>query len=225
MADRLHFTGDDEADRLLVEEPMALLIGFALDQQVPVQWAFSAPKVLRERLGTLDANALAAMNVADVEAAAKGPPAVHRFPAAMGRRVYELATYVARTYDGDASRIWTDATDGRDLQRRIAALPGFGDMKVASLTAVLVKQLGVRPPGWEDVLPASPDARRRRLGRGARRVPGEEARPQGRDAGRRPELRPATPRCPRPRVLCGCIQGVNVIPTSRPSGLSSREVV
>jgi uncharacterized HhH-GPD family protein len=156
MPDRLHFTGDDEADRLLVEEPMALLIGFALDQQVPVQWAFSAPKVLHERLGTLDANALAAMNVADVETAAKGPPAVHRFPAAMGRRVYELAAYVARTYDGDASRIWTDATDGRDLQRRIAALPGFGDMKVASLTAVLVKQLDVRPPGWEDVLPHHP---------------------------------------------------------------------
>jgi uncharacterized HhH-GPD family protein len=154
--DRLHFTGDDDADRLLVDEPMALLIGFALDQQVPVQWAFSAPKVLKERLGTIDANDLAAMDVADVEAAAKGPPAVHRFPAAMGRRVYELATYVARTYEGDASRIWTGATDGRDLQRRIAALPGFGDMKVASLTAVLVKQLGVRPPGWEEVLPHHP---------------------------------------------------------------------
>ena len=154
--DRLHFTGDDEADRLLVEEPMALLIGFALDQQVPVQWAFSAPKVLLERLGTLDASALAAMDVGAVEAAAKGPPAVHRFPAAMGRRVHELATYVAETYDGDAGRIWTDASDGHDLQRRIAALPGFGDMKVASLTAVLVKQLGVRPPGWEEALPAHP---------------------------------------------------------------------
>jgi uncharacterized HhH-GPD family protein len=154
--DRLHFTGDDEADRLLAEEPMALLIGFALDQQVPVQWAFSAPKVLRERLGTIEPNALAAMDVSEVEAAAKGPPAVHRFPAAMGRRVHELATYVAATYDGDAGRIWTNASDGRDLQRRIAALPGFGDMKVASLTAVLVKQLGVRPPGWEEVLPHHP---------------------------------------------------------------------
>jgi uncharacterized HhH-GPD family protein len=94
--------------------------------------------------------------VADVEAAAKGPPAVHRFPAAMGRRVHELATYVAKSYDGDGGRIWTDAADGRDLQRRIAALPGFGEMKVASLTAVLVKQLGVRPPGWEEVLPGHP---------------------------------------------------------------------
>jgi uncharacterized HhH-GPD family protein len=156
MADRLHFTCDDEADRLLVDEPMALLIGFALDQQVPVQWAFSAPKVLKERLGALDANVLAAMDVADLEAAAKGPPAVHRFPAAMGRRVFELATYVAKTYDGDAARLWNQATDGRDLQRRIAALPGFGEMKVASLTAVLVKQLGVRPPGWEEALPAHP---------------------------------------------------------------------
>jgi uncharacterized HhH-GPD family protein len=154
--DRLHFTGDDEADRLLVDEPMALIIGFALDQQVPVQWAFSAPKVLLERLGTLDASALAAMDVGVVEAAAKGPPAVHRFPAAMGRRVHELAIYVAKTYDGDAGRIWTDASDGRDLQRRIAALPGFGEMKVASLTAVLIKQLGVRPPGWEEALPAHP---------------------------------------------------------------------
>ena len=154
--DRLHFTGDDQADRLLVDEPMALLIGFALDQQVPVQWAFSAPNVLRERLGTLDPSALAAMDVSEVEAAAKGPPAVHRFPAAMGRRVHELATYIAKTYAGDAGLIWTDASDGRDLQRRIAALPGFGDMKVASLTAVLVKQLGVRPPGWEDVLPDHP---------------------------------------------------------------------
>jgi uncharacterized HhH-GPD family protein len=154
--DRLHFTGDDEADRLLVTEPMALLIGFAVDQQVPVQWAFSAPKVLRERLGTLDARALAALDVGEVEAAAKGPPAIHRFPSAMARRIHELAAYVAAAYGGDASRVWTDASDGRDLQRRIAALPGFGEMKVASLTAVLAKQLGVRPPGIDEVLPGHP---------------------------------------------------------------------
>ncbi len=156
IPDRLHFTGDDEADRLLVSDPMALLIGFALDQQVPVQWAFSAPKVLRERLGTLDASQLAAMDVAVVEAAAKGPPAVHRFPAAMGRRVHELATHIAKTYDGDAGRVWTDATDGPDLRRRLSALPGFGDMKVASLTAVIANLLGVRPPGIEQVLPQHP---------------------------------------------------------------------
>jgi uncharacterized HhH-GPD family protein len=154
--DRLHFTGDDEADRLLVEEPMALLIGFALDQQVPVQWAFSSPKVLRERLGTLDARELAAMDVADVEAAAKGPPAIHRYPAAMGRRIHELAAYVTKTHEGDASRIWTDATDGRDLRKRLAALPGFGDMKVNSVLAVLAKRFGVRPPGIDDELPHWP---------------------------------------------------------------------
>jgi uncharacterized HhH-GPD family protein len=154
--DRLHFTGDDEADRLLVSDPMAFLIGFALDQQVPVQWAFSAPKVLRERLGTLDARAIADLDVADVEAAAKGPPAVHRFPAAMGRRVHELASFVARTYDGDAARIWTDASDGRDLKTRLAALPGFGEMKVNSVLAVLAKQLGVRPAGIDEVLPDWP---------------------------------------------------------------------
>lgn len=154
--DRLHFTGDDEADRLLVSEPMALLIGFALDQQVPVQKAFSGPKVLLERLGTLEARALAEVDEAKLEAAAKGPPAIHRFPSAMAKRVRELATFVADTYDGDAARVWTDAADGRDLQRRLAALPGFGEMKVASLTAVLARRLGVNPPGIEDVLPSRP---------------------------------------------------------------------
>ena len=156
MTDRLYLTGDDVADRLLVSEPMALLIGFALDQQVPVQKAFSGPKVLLERLGTLDARALAAVDPARMEAASKGPPAIHRFPGAMGKRVQELAACVAQTYDGDASRLWTDASDARDLKQRIAALPGFGDMKVASLFAVLVKQLGITPAGFEDALPSHP---------------------------------------------------------------------
>ena len=154
--DRLHFTGDEAADRLLVTDPMALLIGFALDQQVPVQKAFSGPKVLLERLGTLDARELATVDEATLLAAAKGPPAIHRFPSAMANRVRELATFIHETYDGDAARAWTDASDGRDLQRRLAALPGFGEMKVASLTAVLAKRLGVRPPGIEDVLPSHP---------------------------------------------------------------------
>jgi uncharacterized HhH-GPD family protein len=154
--DRLHLTGDDEADRLLVTEPMALIIGFALDQQVPVQKAFSGPKVLLDRLGTLDPRRLATIDEAQLAAAAKGPPAIHRFPSAMARRVREVAKHIAETYDGDPARIWTDASDGRDLQRRIGAIPGFGDMKVASLTAVLAKQLGVRPPGIEEVLPSHP---------------------------------------------------------------------
>jgi len=156
MTDRLHLTGDDEADRLLISEPMALLIGFALDQQVPVQKAFSGPKVLLERLGTLDARQLATVDEARLEAAAKGPPAIHRFPSAMAKRVRELSAFVADTYDGDAARLWTDASDARDLKRRIGALPGFGAMKVASLYAVLVRQLGLRPDGWEEALPTHP---------------------------------------------------------------------
>jgi uncharacterized HhH-GPD family protein len=156
MTDRLHLTGDDEADRLLVSEPMALLIGFALDQQVPVQKAFSGPKVLLERLGTLDARELATVDDSRLEAAAKGPPAIHRFPSAMAKRVRELAAFIADTYEGDAARLWTDASDARDLKRRIGALPGFGAMKVASLYAVLVRQLGIRPDGWEAELPQHP---------------------------------------------------------------------
>jgi uncharacterized HhH-GPD family protein len=155
-SDRLYFTGDDDADRLLVSDPMALLIGFALDQQVPVQKAFSGPKVLLARLGTLDARKLAAVDEATLLAAAKGPPAIHRFPGAMAKRVRELARYVADTYDGDAARLWTDATDAQDLERRIGAMPGFGDMKVRSLFAVLALRLGIRLPGTDDRLPRYP---------------------------------------------------------------------
>ena len=154
--DHLPFTGDEEADRLLAREPMALLIGFALDQQVPVQWAFSAPAVLKERLGTIDPRALAEMDPAQLEAAAKGPPAIHRFPSAMARRIGELAAYLTATYDGDAARVWTDASDASDMKRRIGELPGFGDMKVTSMYAVLVKLLGQRPTGWESELPQHP---------------------------------------------------------------------
>jgi uncharacterized HhH-GPD family protein len=121
-----------------------------------VQKAFSGPKVLLERLGTLDARRIAELDPATLEAASKGPPAIHRFPGAMAKRVGELAAFVARTYDGDASRLWTDASDAADLRSRIAALPGFGDMKVASLMAVLAKQLGIRPPGIDALLPAHP---------------------------------------------------------------------
>jgi uncharacterized HhH-GPD family protein len=156
MIDRLHFTGDDQADSLLASDPMALLIGFELDQQVPVQKAFSGPHVLLQRLGTIDAKALATIDEAVLLAAAKVPPAIHRFPAAMAKRVREVAQHIAERYDGDAARLWTDAADGRDLQRRIGAIPGFGEMKVASLTAVLANRFGVRPPGIEDVMPTHP---------------------------------------------------------------------
>ena len=154
--DRLYLTGNDDADRLLASEPMALLIGFALDQQVPVQKAFSGPKVLLDRLGSIDPHSLAEVDDERLIAAAKGPPAIHRFPAAMAKRLRELARYVADTYDGDASRLWTDASDARDLKARIAALPGFGDMKVASMFAVLVRQLGVDVPGAQEALPHHP---------------------------------------------------------------------
>jgi uncharacterized HhH-GPD family protein len=156
MTDRLFLTGDDDADRLLATEPMALLIGFALDQQVPVQKAFSGPKVLLDRLGSIDARTLASVDDDALLAAAKGPPAIHRFPAAMAKRVREVAQHIVDTYEGDAARIWTDATDGRDLQRRIGAIPGFGAMKVASLTAVLANRFDVRPAGIEDVMPTHP---------------------------------------------------------------------
>ncbi|HEX5038827.1 MAG TPA: HhH-GPD-type base excision DNA repair protein [Candidatus Limnocylindria bacterium] len=154
--DGLHFTGDDRADRLLVTDPMALLIGFALDQQVPVQKAFSGPQVLLDRLGSIDAKQLASIDMEDLERAAKGPPAIHRFPSAMAKRVRELATHIADTYDGDAARVWTDASDGHDLERRIGAMPGFGEMKVRSLIAVLVKRLGVSLLGLDDVMPSYP---------------------------------------------------------------------
>jgi len=140
VADRLHFTDSDEANRLLVEEPLALLIGFALDQQVTVQKAFMGPLVLRERVGTLDAAALAGM---DLEPAFRERPAIHRFPGAMARRVRDLAAHVAERYDGDAARVWTDATTPEQLRANLEALPGFGEMKVKATAAVLAKRLGV----------------------------------------------------------------------------------
>ena len=140
MIDRLHFTDSDAANRLLVEEPLALLIGFALDQQVTVQKAFEGPLVLRERVGTLDAARLAAT---DLEPVFRQRPAIHRFPAAMAARVHALVAHVAERYDGDAARVWTDATSSAQLRANIEALPGFGAMKVKALGAVLAKRFGV----------------------------------------------------------------------------------
>ncbi len=151
--DRLCFTGDDAADRLLVEEPFALLIGFALDQQVPLQRAFSAPLELKRRIGTLETGAIAAMDPATLEEAFRQKPALHRFPGAMAKRTQELAALVEERYGGDAARLWNDATDAKELEERLYALPGFGDMKVRTILAVLAKRLGVRPAGIDDVLP------------------------------------------------------------------------
>jgi uncharacterized HhH-GPD family protein len=154
--DRLHFTGDDEADRLLVTEPLALLIGFALDQQVPVQKAFFGPLEIRRRLGTLDAASLAAVDPEVFIAAFRERPAIHRFPAAMAAKVQALCAAIARDHGNDASRIWTEATEARDLERRLLALPGIGQMKAKTLLAILGKRFGVKPPGWDEVAPTHP---------------------------------------------------------------------
>jgi len=154
--DRLHFTGDDEADRLLATEPLALLIGFALDQQVSVQKAFSGPAELRRRLGHLDAARIAAMDPDELQAIFRQRPALHRFPGAMAGRVQALCAFVVAAYDGDASRVWTNARDGRDLQARLLALPSIGDMKAQSLLAILSKRFGVRLSGLDAVMPTHP---------------------------------------------------------------------
>jgi len=152
--DRLHFTGNDEADALLAQEPMALLIGFALDQQVPVPTAFTGPLKLRQRLGTLEAGRIAATDPAQLEAAFREKPAIHRFPGTMAQRVQDLAAHVAEEYGGDAERLWRDAADGPELRRRIQALPGFGEMKVKALSAVLAKRFGVATA--QEIAPSHP---------------------------------------------------------------------
>jgi uncharacterized HhH-GPD family protein len=154
--DRLYFTGDDEADRLLVSEPLALLIGFALDQQVTVQKAFSGPAELRRRIGHLDAARIAAMDPAELDTVFRQRPALHRFPGAMAGRVQAMCAFVVAEYDGDASRVWGDAHDGRDLQARLLALPSIGEMKARSLLAILGKRFGVRLPGLDAVMPIDP---------------------------------------------------------------------
>jgi uncharacterized HhH-GPD family protein len=140
VPERLHFTDSDEANALIAADPMALLVGFVLDQQVSVQKAFSGPLALRERLGALDAATLAS---ADLEPIFRARPAIHRFPGAMAKRVHDLAVHVRDEYDGDAARVWTGAADGAALRANLHALPGFGEMKVKALGAVLAKRFGV----------------------------------------------------------------------------------
>jgi len=140
VPDRLYFTDSDEANALIATDPMALLIGFALDQQVTVQKAFAGPLVLRERLGTLDAAGIAS---ADLGPLFRERPAIHRFPGSMATRVHDLAVHIQDTYDGDAGRVWRDAPDTDALRANLAALPGFGEMKVKALGSVLSKRFGV----------------------------------------------------------------------------------
>lgn len=143
MPDALHFTGNAEADELLAADPFALLVGFALDQQVPVPTAFLGPLKLKQRLGTLEPGAIAATDPQRLDELFRERPAIHRFPGNMARRVHELAAVVADEYDGDASRIWREAEDAAELTRRIEALPGFGEMKVKALGSVLAKRFDV----------------------------------------------------------------------------------
>lgn len=144
----LHVTGDADADRLLNDDPLAFLIGMLLDQQVPLEWAFRGPATLRRRLGHLDVERLAAMPVDDLVAVAAAKPAVHRFPAAMARRIHELAVALVRDWDGRPEAIWS-GVDGHGLKRRLLGLPGFGDEKAMITVAVLAKRFGIRPDGWE----------------------------------------------------------------------------
>src|SRR4051794_20441651 len=151
MPDQLHFTDSDDANRLIATDPMALLVGFVLDQQITVQKAFEGPLVLQARLGSIDAATLAE---ADLEPVFREKPAIHRFPGSMAKRVHELAVHVRDTYDGDAARIWTGAADGGELRANIAAIPGFGEMKVKALGSVLAKRFGVKAA--EDLVPWHP---------------------------------------------------------------------
>jgi len=141
--DRLHFTGNDEADELLARDPFALLVGFVLDQQVSVPIAFIGPLKLKQRLGTLEPAKIAVADPARLDEVFREKPAIHRYPGNMARRVQALAAVVAEEYGGDAERVWSEAADGTDLRKRISALPGFGEMKVKSLGAVLAKRFGV----------------------------------------------------------------------------------
>ena len=155
-ATSLPFTGDGAADRLLAEEPLALLIGFALDQQVTVQKAFSGPAELKRRLGHLDAARIAGMDPGELDTVFRERPALHRFPGAMAAKVQALCAAIARDFDNDARKVWSEAPDGKSLEARLLSLPGIGEMKAKSLIAVLGKRFGVRPPGYEAVAPTWP---------------------------------------------------------------------
>jgi len=156
MPERLYFSNDDRANALLARDPLALVIGFVLDQQVTVQKAFASPLELERRLGGLDAAAIAAMDTGELERVFATKPALHRFPGAMARRTQELCAALVSDYGGQAERVWTSAGDGAELERRLLALPGIGELKAKTMLAVLGKRLGVRPPGWDEVAPRHP---------------------------------------------------------------------
>ncbi|GAA1770352.1 HhH-GPD-type base excision DNA repair protein [Nocardioides hankookensis] len=145
----IHITGDEHADQVLSDDPFALLVGMMLDQQYPMEHAFRGPAKVLDRFGTLDPARIAAADPESFTALCSTPPAIHRFPGSMTARLQELARIVEDEYDGHAERIWTEAVDGRDLLKRMQALPGFGKQKAQIFVALLAKQLDVRPDGWE----------------------------------------------------------------------------
>ena len=151
MPDRLYFTDSDEANALIASDPLALLVGFALDQQITVQHAFLGPLTLKERLGKFDADTLAA---AELEPVFRQKPAIHRYPGSMAKRVHELAVHVRDEYDGHAERVWTEAADSDELRRNLAGLPGFGEMKVKAIGSVLANRFGVEAA--KDLVPWHP---------------------------------------------------------------------
>jgi uncharacterized HhH-GPD family protein len=152
MAPALPFSGDPQADDLLATDPLALLIGMLLDQQVPMERAFHSPYDLKERLGgRLDAAEIAAMDPDELAALFKGPPALHRFPGSMAARTQELCRHLVEHHGGRAERVWNDAKTGQELFANLKALPGFGEQKARIFVALLAKRLGVTPSGWEEV--------------------------------------------------------------------------
>ena len=143
------WTENEEANKLLDTDPLALLIGMVLDQQVKMEKAFSGPYELKQRLGSLDARQIASMDPDKLDKVFRERPALHRFPGNMARRVQAMTQAVVKDYNGDAGSVWRDARDGDDLARRISKLPGFGEMKTKIMISVLAKKFGVQPPGWE----------------------------------------------------------------------------
>lgn len=147
----MHLAYTPEANELLEREPLALLIGMLLDQQIPMEKAFTAPAVLAERLGGgLDARRIATMDPDELDGLFRTPPALHRFPNAMAKRVQELCRIIVARYGADAARLYDGAADGAELKRRIGELPGFGEQKAKIFLALLGKQAGVRPDGWRE---------------------------------------------------------------------------
>ena len=146
----LHLSQDPDADALLSEDPLALLLGMLLDQQIPMEKAFTGPHVLRTRMGSLDAATIASCDPEEFAALVGRTPAVHRFPGSMAKRLQDLCRALVEQYDGRAEAVWEDVPDGRELLRRLEALPGFGKQKAQIFVALLGKQLGVQPPGWRE---------------------------------------------------------------------------